>query len=978
MKKLFLFFFISSIQAPLWAKNFESQFNACKNRGIALNDSFHSFCNQKKVESFKEMEKILGVAKVLDFQKRVKDRVKVKLEVRLYELELLQACAVNDSEWFKKKSISTDNISKMCGDKIEKMIASIKERYPLMRQELSLSSSNLRESNFLKDKSTWIKSNPSHGAFSGFSKLSPLSANEKNKSYEILSTEVASELLRRNKINPKGTFIQSFMVQTPLDEILSKEKAKPNNSNKSETEILSQFLQNSEKSYSINGLRSFLDQSQKKHKENYFQILNQMPILAFINEYNLDNPNLPSKDEVKLALSKTHQSLSEYAKKLNQDEKNWSEYAQFTPEIEQVLNESPEYCSLAETLLLEKESAENRKLYTDLTLAAVAAVPCFMGGPVSSAVCIGSGLAVGTKGVIDAKSAKDQALGFNMTDFLGKDGTSNFLAYDQKQKDLILQSVFLPLGAFGGTGTTGRAVVKSYQAYDDVGRFITKSEGLELANSALKKLLESKNFDKLSESERLKLFDKLLADEVLPKHLLSFLEKKQGGFKLIDTNYDFDSFPPELLEKLTAKLGSSVNAMKFVKQAYHRHVLDHHGSMGNIENATQQVISEFEKKRGSLLELQKSSPVKYKIELEKLSRDLKKEYFRVSTDNLGDGQLATYLVRNHTTELITNPKFSEFMKKVANIEDFEAFGPGLYQKFSKLSSSKTLSQSEKLELEAINTALARQKAINDTLLKYGTDKTLPDGKVALLFADRFNHLPADIQKKIVFEVDELTGKILKDQNLRDQMAREHFDKVMKLSGTDKNPGLVRLSEVSAKVEYPGISKAKVKEAKDEIFAFNASKLRSLYETQTGKKLGPFDVFHAPQPVLNEKKKILVSISDSGEKRTFVVAFGNGLRNQTDTLKVMAKEIHLVEKRTLEGLIKKTTDPQKLKTYQDELEAVTRAISAPGIDVFGGPASLMRSAADNKEVKDLVFNFNGVRSSPEDLLEAVVRARSNKN
>ncbi len=957
------------------AKDFTSQFKACRDRGISLNDSIHSFCNQKKVDSFKEMERILGLAKVMDFQKRIQDKVKVKLEIKIYELELLQACASKNETWFKSRSIDLKNINKMCGNKIEEIQKSVKERFPKMRQELALSSSNLRESQFLKDKATWIKTSISHGTFSGFSKLNPISSKEKENATDQLSLEVATELIRRNQINSRTTNIKMGVAYLSLNELLNNEKKKSENISLKDEVILANFLKNSDQSYAINGLRSFLDQSQKKHRENYFQLLNQMPLLAFINDYNLDNPDSPSASELSQALSKTHKQLSDYYKDLNQKNKNWEEYAQYTYEIEQVLNESPEYCSMAETLLSEKQSAEDRKLYTDLSLAAVAAVPCFMAGPVSSAVCIGSGLAVGTKGVIDAKSAKDQSLGFNMTDFLGKDGTSNFLAYDQKQKDLILQSVFLPLGAFGGTSTTGRAVVRSYQAYDDVGRFITKSEGLDFANNALKKLIESKNFDKLSEAERMKLFDKLLADEVLPKHLLSFLEKKQGGFKLIDTNYDFDAFPPELLEKLSAKLGSKDDAMKFIKNLYHRHVLDHHGSMGNVENATQQVISEFEKRRGSLLVLQRSNPVKYKIELEKLSRELKKEYFRVSTDNLGDGQLATYLIRHHTSELMTNPNFANFMKRVANIEDFEAFGPGLYQKYQKAISAKSLTALEKLELEAINTALARQKAINDTLLKYGTDKTLPDGKVALLFADRFNHLPPEIQKKIVAEVDDLTTKILKDPKFRDQMAKEHFDKVIALSGSEKNPGLVRLSEVSAKSEYAGIPSSKVAQAKDEIFAFNASKLRSMYETQTGKKLGPFDVFHAPVPVLNEKKKILVSISESGEKRTFVVAFGNGLRNQADTLKSMAKEIHLVEKRTLENLIKTTSDPSKIKTYQGELEAVTKALNAPTIEVFGGPASLMRSAADNKEVKDLVFNFNGVRSSPDDLMEAVVRARS---
>jgi hypothetical protein len=127
-------------------------------------------------------------------------------------------------------------------------------------------------------------------------------------------------------------------------------------------------------------------------------------------------------------------------------------------------------------------------------------------------------------------------------------------------------------------------------------------------------------------------------------------------------------------------------------------------------------------------------------------------------------------------------------------------------------------------------------------------------------------------------------------------------------------------------------------------------------------------------ILGDKKKVLVSVSDLGEKRTFVVAFGNGLRKNDDSLKTIAKEIHWVEKRTLEKLIKTTTDPEKKTIYTQELNGINQALNNPNISKFGGPASLMRTTADDVKVKDLVFNFSGVRSSADDIIEAVVRGR----
>jgi hypothetical protein len=320
------------------------------------------------------------------------------------------------------------------------------------------------------------------------------------------------------------------------------------------------------------------------------------------------------------------------------------------------------------------------------------------------------------------------------------------------------------------------------------------------------------------------------------------------------------------------------------------------------------------------------------------------------------------------------------MNRVANMEDFEAFGPGLYKKFAdfqtKIKKGIKLNTDELEEFNAMNIAMARQKAINDTLLKYGTDTSIGSERISLLYADRFHTLAPEVQTKLMSEVDELTKKILQDKTIREKMANEYVGKVFELSGSTLNPGLVRQAEVKAQSTYAGLESKAITKASDEIFAFNASKLRSEYQkSNNGKILGAFETFHAPAPILGDHKKILVSISDAGEKRTFVVAFGNGLRKNDDSLKSIAKEIHLVEKRTLEKLMSETSSPEKSALLKKELEGIDAALNNPNIEKFGGPASFMRSAADDGNVKDLVFNFNGIRSSEADIMEAVIRGRA---
>jgi hypothetical protein len=963
----------------------QSSFKSCRDKNIFLTgDGNHiGHCLQGNSNSFESLDKILKIGTVFAFQKKLMDKVHTKIEFKIFETEMLEACANNNLQWFNEKNISADQKKLICDKQLDQIRTSIRDRFQVMRKHLALSASPLREDSFLNDQSNWYQRKITHGMFSDFSSLKPITSSEdielKKEFIEEMSSKILSAEIRR-KGSVSLTMIGSN-IHTINDII---EKGKKTLTSHSAKEILINFLSDKSKSYSFRNISGMKDEIQKNHKLEYFKVMNQMPLMGYIDEVKLTEQNSPTDLQLSQALLKTKNKLTTYLSKLksNAEKLNnikWSEYAQFMPDIEQLLDKNPEYCGVAETFLKVKSKEEKVELYEDLAIALTASAPCFFGGPITEVVCIGAGVSIGAKGLIKTVGEENSAEARNLTDFLGEDGYANFQALDQKNREIKLQAFLLPMGAWGKGAAKGKVVAHSLGVYKDAGTFITKAEGMNFANQAMEKLITSKKFDTMTAAERAVEFDKILADKVLPKHLLSFLENKKGGFKLIDTNYDLDSIPNEIIEILTKKLGSKEAAIKFVKDTYHRHVLDHHGSLGNVQNATQQVLLEYSTKAAEAAN-KCSNAICRAAALKLAERDLQKAFYKVSTDNLGDGQLATYLVKNNAKQMLTDPKFVKFMNRVANMEDFEAFGPGLYKKFAdfqtKIKKGIKLNTDELEEFNAMNIAMARQKAINDTLLKYGTDTSIGSERISLLYADRFHTLAPEVQTKLMSEVDELTKKILQDKTIREKMANEYVGKVFELSGSTLNPGLVRQAEVKAQSTYAGLESKAITKASDEIFAFNASKLRSEYQkSNNGKILGAFETFHAPAPILGDHKKILVSISDAGEKRTFVVAFGNGLRKNDDSLKSIAKEIHLVEKRTLEKLMSETSSPEKSALLKKELEGIDAALNNPNIENFGGPASFMRSADDDGNVKDLVFNFNGIRSSEADIMEAVIRGRA---
>jgi hypothetical protein len=69
--------------------------------------------------------------------------------------------------------------------------------------------------------------------------------------------------------------------------------------------------------------------------------------------------------------------------------------------------------------------------------------------------------------------------------------------------------------------------------------------------------------------------------------------------------------------------------------------------LANVQNTSQQVLSEYSQAADKMMKLS-NNPTGKKIAEETALREISQKFYRVSTNNLGDGQLAIYLIKNNS------------------------------------------------------------------------------------------------------------------------------------------------------------------------------------------------------------------------------------------------------------------------------------------------------------------------------------------
>ena len=347
------------------------------------------------------------------FREKLQKRVIGQIESKLFQTKVLRACATEDRNWLSRQKADWPLMKEVCKQRTKDLKSELKTRWPEMRINRVLSQVNI-------DQIVTGKPNLSFPLSHTVSDFSPMPKLTK-KEQEKVKRWWANSLSEADVDKVTATDIKSkFLEGQPLKDLTHDDQ---------------------------NQLRKATWEMQKKAKDSYFEIMSEMPILGYLSTGN------PNKKELGEALLKIEENLGDFLKKAKDPKAEMGLLLSFKPLVEELLKETKEYCLAAEGARIQAENDESLKNWGLLGLGVLAAVPCFITGPVGATACLTAGMAFGVAGYKQAQVAKEESLGRVLT---GKE-FETLAGLDAKEKEEFLAKVFLPLGAFGTTAVPARA-----------------------------------------------------------------------------------------------------------------------------------------------------------------------------------------------------------------------------------------------------------------------------------------------------------------------------------------------------------------------------------------------------------------------------------------------------------------------------------------------------------------------------------------
>ena len=362
---------------------------------------------------FEEVKEAASAAQTKVFREKLQKRVIGQIESKVFQTEMLRACVTGNRNYFSQKKVDWPLMKETCKKHTKKLKSAIKTRWSEMRTNLVLSQVNADQI---------VTGNPnlsfplSH-TVSDFSPIPKLTKKEK----KTVRTRWANSLSEADldKVT-SSDFKSKFLEGQPLKDLSTKDQGR---------------------------LRRATWDMQKKAKDSYFEIMSEMPVLGFLKKGN------PNKKELGEALLKKEEKLREFLKKAKDPEADMGLLLSLKPLVEELLRENSDYCLVAEEARIQAENDKNLENWGMLGLGVLAAVPCFITGPVGATACLTAGMALGFAGYKHAQVGKEEALGRVLT---GKE-FETFAGLSEKEKEEFLAKIFLPLGAWGTTTVPARA-----------------------------------------------------------------------------------------------------------------------------------------------------------------------------------------------------------------------------------------------------------------------------------------------------------------------------------------------------------------------------------------------------------------------------------------------------------------------------------------------------------------------------------------
>ena len=193
----------------------------------------------------------------------------------------------------------------------------------------------------------------------------------------------------------------------------------------------------------LRDLRKATYDLQQESQNRYREILEQMPLLAYLKTGDPNN----AKD-MDQAFSKITNELKDSLKKIKDEDVDMGALLAFKPLVEGLLQESKGgYCLIVERARENAEKKDSLKKTGLLALGVLSAVPCFMGGPVGAVACLGAGLGAGLTGYAVAQGQTKDSLGRFLT---GKE-YERIADLAQRDKEQFWELMLLPTAGFGIT-----------------------------------------------------------------------------------------------------------------------------------------------------------------------------------------------------------------------------------------------------------------------------------------------------------------------------------------------------------------------------------------------------------------------------------------------------------------------------------------------------------------------------------------------
>lgn len=353
-------------------------------------------------------------------------------------------------------------------------------------------------------------------------------------------------------------------------------------------------------------------------------------------------------------------------------------------------------------------------------------------------------------------------------------------------------------------------------------RFETSAKAnssLTLADAAVRKRLDEiadtlreKGLPPLTAAEESGIVQKRLYRELNPKKGSPGRKEGKGGFTVFDNDAGLTQLPAD-----------------------HPAIMDHHGRYFASEkpevNSTMKFLDHIE----AFLKDPKNKDL---AEEQKAAR-LKRDFARVSTNNLGDGAWCIWIAKN--LDLVArDPALRQRIRLATGFEDFGFFGPKAY---ADAKSDPALAQAIELQQSIF-------KGYDQILRKYGVEGS-----------DRFDQLPAEKQRLLMDETLRFIGQSLDDPAFRGRNAKAFAAEVAQAREN------VRAAEIKPSV--PGL---------EDIFVFDADKIPggSLFANWGG-------------PPLAHGKGLQLSFKAlAGGRTQFILAVPNGV--QAPSLKPLGEAV----------------------------------------------------------------------------------------